>query len=144
MVNMAGKKNVEQLQHVPLFSACTERELAPIVRAMDEVSVGAGKEIVGQGTLGHDFYLIVSGGATVSRDGVTVAQLGPGQYFGELALLDGGLRNATVTITEPTDLLVLGQREFAAVLDSSPGVARKLLTQMAARLREADAQAVTH
>jgi len=67
-----------------------------------------------------------------------------GDFFGELALLDGAPRNATVTATEPTDLLVLGQREFAAVLDSSPGVARKLLTQMAARLRQADAQALTH
>jgi len=141
---MAGTKNVEQLQKVVLFSACTDRELAPIVRAMDEVSVGAGKEIVAEGTAGHDFYLIISGGATVSRDGATVAELGPGQYFGELALLDGAPRNATVTATEPTDLLVLGQREFAAVLDSSPGVARKLLTQMAARLRQADAQALTH
>ena len=141
---MAGTKNVEQLQKVVLFSACTDRELAPIVRAMDEVSVGAGKEIVAEGTAGHDFYLIVSGGATVSRDGATVAELGPGQYFGELALLDGAPRNATVTATEPTDLLVLGQREFAAVLDSSPGVARKLLTQMAARLRHADSQSLTH
>jgi len=141
---MAGTKNVEQLQKVVLFSACTDRELAPIVRAMDEVSVGAGKEIVAEGSAGHDFYLIISGGATVSRDGATVAELGPGQYFGELALLDGAPRNATVTATEPTDLLVLGQREFAAVLDSSPGVARKLLTQMAARLRQADAQALTH
>jgi len=141
---MAGTKNVEQLQKVVLFSACTDRELAPIVRAMDEVSVGAGKEIVAEGTAGHDFYLIISGGATVSRDGATVAELGPGQYFGELALLDGAPRNATVTATEPTDLLVLGQREFAAVLDSSPGVARKLLTQMAARLRHADSQSLTH
>ena len=80
----------------------------------------------------------------MSRDGASVAELGPGQYFGEMALLDGAPRNATVTATEPTDLLLLGQREFAAVLDSSPGVARKLLTHMAARLREADKQAVTH
>ncbi len=141
---MAGNRNVERLQEVALFSACTDRELAPVVRAMDEVSVGAGKEIVAQGTAGHEFYLIVSGGATVSRDGVAVAELGPGQYFGEMALLDGAPRNATVTATEPTDLLVLGQREFAAVLDSSPGVARKLLTHMAARLRGADQQSVTH
>ena len=141
---MAGNKNVEQLQEVGLFSACTDRELTQVARATDEVSVPAGKDIVTQGSLGHEFYLIVNGKAEVSRDGTTVAELGPGQYFGELALLDGAGRNATVTATEPTDLLVLGQREFAAVLDSHPGVARKLLTQMAARLREADTQAVTH
>lgn len=141
---MAGKKNVEQLREVALFSACTDRELAQVVRAMDEISVAAGKQIVAEGTAGHDFYLIVSGGATVSRDGTSVTDLGPGQYFGEMALLDGAPRNATVTANEPTDLLVLGQREFAAVLDGSPGVARKLLTNMAARLREADQQSLTH
>ncbi|MGZ4680996.1 MAG: cyclic nucleotide-binding domain-containing protein [Acidimicrobiales bacterium] len=141
---MAGNKNVERLQDVALFSACTDRELTQIARAMDEVSVSAGKEIVTQGTLGHEFYLIVDGRAKVSRDGATVAELGPGQYFGEMALLDGAPRNATVTASEPTDLLVLGQREFAAVLDGSPGVARKLLTHLAARLREADSQAVSH
>jgi CRP-like cAMP-binding protein len=141
---MTGKKNVERLQEVALFSACTDRELTQIVRAMDEVSVSPGKDIVTQGTLGHEFYLILDGRASVSRDGTTVAELGPGQYFGEMALLDGAPRNATVTASEPTDLLVLGQREFAAVLDTSPGVARKLLTHLAARLREADSQAVSH
>lgn len=141
---MTGKKNVERLQEVALFSACTDRELTQIARAMDEVSVSPGKDIVTQGTLGHEFYLILDGRASVSRDGTTVAELGPGQYFGEMALLDGAPRNATVTASEPTDLLVLGQREFAAVLDTSPGVARKLLTHLAARLREADSQAVSH
>ena len=141
---MAGNKNIERLQDVGLFSACTDRELTQIARAMDEVSVVAGRDIVTQGTLGHEFYLIVDGRATVSRDGTVVAELGPGEYFGEMALLDGAPRNATVSASEPTNLLVLGQREFAAVLDSSPGVARKLLTHMAARLREADTLAVTH
>ncbi len=141
---MAGNKNVERLQDVALFAACTDRELTQVARAMDEVSVDAGKDIVTQGTLGHEFYLILSGRASVSRDGSTVAELGPGQYFGEMALLDGAPRNATVTASEPIDLLVLGQREFAAVLDSSPGVARKLLVHLATRLREAESQAITH
>lgn len=136
---MSRNAKVERLQAVPLFSACTTRELAPLARASDEIEVAAGTAIVTEGTLGHEFYLVLRGRVTVSRDGVTVAELGPGRYFGELAVLDGSTRNATVTVTEPSVLLVLGQREFAAVLDSTPGVARKIITQMAARLRAADA-----
>ena len=141
---MARNSKVDRLQDVPLFSACTVKELTLIARATDEVDVAAGKEIVTEGSLGHDFYLILDGQATVSRGDSSLATLGPGQYFGEMALLDGAPRNATVTAAAPTTLLVLGQREFAAVLDSSPGVARKLLTNMSARLREADEHAVTH
>ena len=92
-----------------------------MARATDEVSVPAGKDIVTQGSLGHEFYLIVDGKAEVSRDGTTVAELGPGQYFGELALLDGAVRNATVTATEPTDLLVLGQRKSRRCSTATPG-----------------------
>jgi CRP/FNR family cyclic AMP-dependent transcriptional regulator len=141
---MARNPNVERLQDVALFSACTDRELTQIARASDEVSVEAGKEIVTEGTPGRDFYMIVEGSASVTRGGAKLADLGPGQYFGEMSLLDGAPRNATVTATAPTRLLVLGVREFAAVLDSSPGVARKLLQHLAARLREADENALTH
>ena len=141
---MARNSKVDQLQDVQLFSSCTVKELTQIARAADEVDVEPGTSIVTQGSLGHEFYLLVSGKVSVTRDGAEVAQLGPGQYFGELSLLDGAQRNATVTAVEPSVLLVLGQREFAAVLDSSPGVARKLLTQMAARLRAADDQVVSH
>ena len=141
---MARNSKVDRLQDVPLFSACTERELTQIARATDEVDVAAGKEIVAEGALGHDFYMILDGQATVTRAGTEVATLGPGQFFGEMAVLSGAPRNATVIATAPTKLLVLGQREFAAVLDSSPGVARKLLTNMAARLRDADEQALSH
>jgi CRP-like cAMP-binding protein len=141
---MARNSTVDRLQDVALFSSCAERELTQIARASDEVSVDDGKEIVTEGTAGHEFYMIIDGTASVTRGGVLVAELGPGQYFGEMSLLDGAPRNATVTATTPTTLLVLGQREFAAVLDSSPGVARKLLQHLAARLRDADQQALTH
>jgi CRP-like cAMP-binding protein len=94
--------------------------------------------------LGHEFYLIASGSAVVRRGGRKVATLGPGSYFGEMALLDRGPRSATVTTAEPTELIVLGQREFMAVLDRVPPVAHKLLVSMAGRLREADSRAVSH
>jgi len=135
---------IEQLAQVRMFSAFNKKELALIARASDEVSVPAGKELVQEGTPGHEFFLILSGEASVRRNGRKIVTLGPGQYFGELALLDRGPRTATVVSETPMELLVLGQREFAGVLDEVPHLAHKLLTIMAARVREADAKAFSH
>ena len=81
---------------------------------------------------GHEFFVIVEGTAKVSRQGRKVAEVGPGASFGELALLDRAPRNATVTAETPMELVVLGQREFAGLIDDVPGFARKLLAGMAA------------
>ncbi len=86
----------------------------------------------------------MSGEATVRRNGRKVATLGPGSYFGELALLDRGPRSATVVADTDMELAVIGQREFMSVIDQVPTVAEKLLSSMAARLREADTRAVTN
>ena len=86
--------------------------------------------------------MIVEGTAKVSRQGRKVAEIGPGASFGELALLDRAPRNATVTAETPMELVVLGQREFAGLIDDVPGFARKLLAGMAQRLRESDAKSV--
>ncbi len=142
---MARKDSkLDQLANVRLFAACNKKELGIIGRASDEVTVPAGKQLVGEGSTGHEFFLILEGQAAVKRDGRKVATLGPGQYFGELALLDRGVRSASVEALTPMTLLVLGQREFSAVLDEVPGLAHKILTIMAGRLREADAKAVSH
>jgi CRP/FNR family transcriptional regulator, cyclic AMP receptor protein len=135
---------LDHLANVKLFAACNKKELGIIGRASDEISVSAGKELVGEGSTGHEFFLILEGQAAVKRGGRKVATLGPGQYFGELALLDRGARSATVVAETTMTLLVLGQREFSAVLDEVPGLAHKLLTIMAGRLREADAKALSH
>jgi CRP-like cAMP-binding protein len=86
--------------------------------------------------------VIVDGTAKVTRQGRKVATLGPGAAFGELALLDRAPRNASVVAETPMELVVLGQREFAGILDEVPGFARKLLAGLAHRLREADAKSV--
>jgi CRP-like cAMP-binding protein len=141
---MARNTKTDQLRLVPLFSACTDKELAQIARACDEVAVEPGAVVVREGTAGEHFFLIGTGEAAVSRGGQEVATVGPGQYFGELSLLDEGPRTATVTAATSMTLLRLGRREFAAVIDSWPGVAHKLLEQMAKRLRLADEQAFTN
>lgn len=140
---MADKK-LEQLSRVKMFGSLNKKELALVAKASDLIDVPAGTDIVKQGEIGHEFYLISSGSAVVRRNGRKVATLSPGRYFGEMALLDRGPRTATVTTEEPTQLIVLGQREFAAVLDQVPPLAHKLLVSMAARLREADTKAVSH
>jgi CRP-like cAMP-binding protein len=141
---MARDSKTDQLAQVRLFSAFNKKELALIAKASDEVDVSAGKELVKEGSPGHEFFLILKGDAAVRRNGRKVTTLGPGQYFGELALLDRGPRNATVVAETPMQLLVLGQREFAGVLDEVPVLAHKMLTIMAARVREADARSNTN
>lgn len=141
---MARDSKLDHLGQVRLFSACNKKELGLIGKASDEVSVPAGKEIVTEGNTGHEFFLILSGQAAVKRGNRKVATLSAGDYFGELALLSKGERNATVVAETDMELLVLGQREFSGVLDEVPGMAHKLLVSMAGRLREADAKAVSH
>lgn len=133
---------LEELSRMWLFSACTKKELGVIGRATEEIEVAAGKELTKEGATGHEFFLVLDGEASVRKNGRKVAALGPGQYFGELALLDRGPRNATVTAETPMKLLVIPQREFSAVLDEVPGMSHKLLRAMAERLRAADAKAV--
>lgn len=140
---MADKK-IDHLGQVKMFSSLNKKELGLVARASDVVQVPAGTDIVKQGDVGHEFYLIARGSATVRRNGRKVARLGPGSYFGEMALLDRGPRSATITADEPCELIVIGQREFSAVLEQVPPVAHKLLLGMAARLREADNRAVSH
>ncbi|MGH9098346.1 MAG: cyclic nucleotide-binding domain-containing protein, partial [Acidimicrobiales bacterium] len=99
------------------------------------------KVLVEEGTIGREFFLIVDGEANVTRDGRKVARLGPGAYFGELALLDRRPRSASVISDTDMEVLVLSQRQFNGVLDLVPAIAHKLLMAMAARLRESDAKA---
>lgn len=133
---------LDHLARVPLFSACSKRDLALVARRAEDVRVDAGKVLIAEGDSGHEFFVIVEGRARVSRQGRRVALLGPGQAFGELALLGKHPRNATVVAETPMELVVLGQREFAGIIDEVPGFARKLLSGMAKRLRDADAKSV--
>ena len=125
-----------------MFSALSKRDLQLVARRAEDVRVPGGKVLVNEGETGHEFFVILDGSARVTRRGKRVATIGPGDAFGELALLDKAPRNATVIAETPMELVVLGQREFAGIIDEVPGFARKLLAGMASRLREADAKAV--
>lgn len=138
MVNRAPDIDLSKIW---LFSTCSTRELRTIRRALEEVTVPPGRVLCEEGAIGREFFLIVDGKASVSRGGRRIATLGPGQYFGELALLDRRPRSATVVSDTDMLLLVLGQRQFNGLLDSVPALGRKLLAATATRLRESDAKA---
>jgi len=135
---MAAKRSELDLGSIWLFSACPASQLRMIRRAVEEVEVPAGVVLCEEGTVGREFFYILEGTAIVKRNGRRVTALGQGRYFGELALLDRHPRSATVVSDTPMKLLVLEQRKFNGLLDSTPGMSHKLLVAMAERLREAD------
>jgi CRP-like cAMP-binding protein len=132
---------LDQLASVPLFAACSRRELQKIGKASDELRVVPGTVLVEQGDTGRECYIILEGTASVKRSNRKVASLGPGATVGELALLDHGPRTATVVADTDLHLLVLGSRQFAGVLEEVPSLARKLMAALAARVRELDTKA---
>ena len=140
---MARRDDVlNHLTKVPLFSACSKKDLATVAKYSEHVKLKAGTQMTTQGEIGHEFFVIIDGKATVNRDGKQLVVLGPGDSFGELSLLDRAPRNATVVAETEVDTLVLGQREFSALLDIVPTLAHKLLIGLARRVHATDAQKV--
>jgi CRP-like cAMP-binding protein len=136
-----GKRDLaETLGHVALFSKCTKGELRTVARHAETVKLEPGVDLTEQGADGDAFYVILDGTAKVEVDGEQTGELGPGDYFGELALLDGAPRSATVTSTDDLEVAVLGVRMFRTLLREFPDLAAQLLAGMAGALREARGQ----
>jgi CRP-like cAMP-binding protein len=127
---------LDLLARVPLFASCTRADLKVLDANATFRSVGVGCELVREGENGDELFIVIDGTARVNRGGQVVDQLGPGDFFGELALLDPGPRNATVTATSELDLLVIERTQFDTVLAKAPALTRSLLAGMARRLRE--------
>jgi len=137
-VNSADRSSaaIERFRAIPVFAACTKSELAEIDRVADEVHVEAGRTIMRQGDLGQELAVIISGEVEVERDGTAIATLGPGAYFGEIALLDSLTRTASVTALTDVVLEVIDRRGFNTLLDDLPHLARSLLVGMSQRVAE--------
>src|SRR5688572_4222231 len=103
---------LEHLARVPLFSACNKTELRSLAKRTNDIKVDAGQVIIREYQGAYEFFVVFEGQAEVSREGKRVAVIGPGDFFGELALLDRGLRNATVTALTPMEIIVLPQWDF--------------------------------
>ena len=130
---------VDLLGEVTLFSKCSRGELKTVARHAETVRLEPGVELTRQGADGDAFYVILDGTAEVVVDGERVNELGPGDWFGELALLDGEPRTATVTSVDELEVAVLGVRMFRTLLLEFPDLAAQLLAGMAGALREARA-----
>jgi len=128
----------DRIKGVPLFSEFSEKELQRVAAIAKEVQFAAGKEIAKQGESGVGFHMIVEGEASVSVDGTEHASLQPGTYFGEMSLLDGGPRSATVSAKTDLKTVSLTSWDFNALLDQYPELARKLLIQLCKRLRSVE------
>jgi CRP/FNR family cyclic AMP-dependent transcriptional regulator len=136
---MARQSHLDHLAAVSLFAACSKKELQAVARATDEVVLPAGRALCEQGATGREAFIILQGSADVLINGTKVATLGPGTCVGELALLDPGPRTATVVAATDIDALVIGVREFSAIIDEVPPITHKLLRALAARIRALDA-----
>jgi CRP/FNR family cyclic AMP-dependent transcriptional regulator len=131
---------IEHLGRVPLFSACSRDELRKLSRRTTDIPIAEGQVLVKEGERGLEFFVIVSGRAKVSRRGRKVGEVGPGDFFGELALLIDAERNATVTALSPMEAIVLSRREFEAALADAPRMTQKIMAGMASRLAEFDSK----
>jgi CRP-like cAMP-binding protein len=123
------------LGSVPLFSSLTTRQRKSIADSGKERSYPAGASIVKLGDKGVGFYLVLEGKANVRKENRSVAALGPGQFFGEMALFDEQPRTADVIAESPTRCLVLSSWEFWGALSKEPEVLRALMQEMVRRLR---------
>jgi CRP-like cAMP-binding protein len=135
-VTLAREQTTQLLAETRLFAGVDPDDLARIADRISEVEVPADRVIARQGEIGTGFFIVASGMVRVVRDGETLAELGPGDFFGELSVLDGKPRNAQVVSIEPTICLALATWEFEAVVREQPSVALAILRELAGRLRD--------
>lgn len=139
---MPRDEKIELMRSVPLFRGLTDTELERVSALADIVELPKDRVILTQGQNGWEMFVLVTGSARVERDGQSLGERGPGEVLGEIALLDGGPRTATVTLSKASRLLVLARREFQTLLDEFPEIRLRILETVAGRLRSLDHDAV--
>jgi CRP-like cAMP-binding protein len=138
-VPLNTNEKVALLRRIPLFAACTKTELVKVAARAEEREALAGDTLTAEGQPGREFFVLVAGAAVVRRRGRKLANLGAGDWFGELAILRSEPRTATVTATSRALLLVISDRAFRRVIEATPQIALKVLESVAQRL-ERDAR----
>jgi CRP/FNR family cyclic AMP-dependent transcriptional regulator len=125
---------VKRLEAVGLFSSLPKKDLERLARWTDEVSIKEGEELATEGLFAHEFFVIEDGAAEVLQGGSRIAELGPGDFFGEIALLETERRTATVVASTPMRVIVMFQREFKQMEQEMPAVADRVRSAIRARL----------
>ena len=131
-------KKVESLRRAPLFEGLSKKDLIQLARLTEDLEIPAGTVLTKEGETGREFFVIVDGEAVVKRKGRRVATLGPGDFFGEIALVEHVPRRATVTTKTALRCFLLTQQSFLRVLDEQAGVERKVLRALARRVLALD------
>ena len=125
---------VELLKRTPLFAGCTKSELRELAKTADELDLREGTVLIREGRPGREFFVLIDGTAEVTKQGKKIADLGPGDWLGEIALITDSPRTATVTATSPVDVLVITDRRFRSVVETMPSIALKMLASVGERL----------
>jgi CRP/FNR family transcriptional regulator, cyclic AMP receptor protein len=118
---------------VPLFAQCSKGELQEIAAIADEIDIAEGKELTTEGSPGREFFVIIEGTASVAQDGDQINNLGPGDFFGEVALVKDTPRTATVTATSPVRALVITRQNFKRLIEQQPDIERTVLKALVDR-----------
>lgn len=129
---------VALVEKVPLFAGLSQKEYGQIAHSVNEIEVPAGARLLTAGEPGGELFVIVDGEATVTNNNGRTTALKAGDYFGEMSLIDGSPRSATVDASAPIRLLVLGQKDFWRVLEGAPSMARKIMQTLSHRVRAAE------
>ena len=130
---------IERLEEVNLLEGCTRRQLKAIAKISEIIEVPAGTVLARMGQPGEAFFVILDGHARVEVSPRKRSRLGPGQYFGEMSLLDGGPRSASVVAETPLRLLVIKRRDFSTLLREATDLTQSLLVTLSHRVRVAEA-----
>ena len=125
---------VDLLRKVPLFAACSKGELRKLASIADEIDLREGTVLTREGRTAHEFFVLVEGTVRITKNGRKLADLGPGSWLGEIALLTKAPRTATATATSPVVALVIVDRDFRSVVSEIPSIAMKMLSCVAERL----------
>jgi CRP/FNR family transcriptional regulator, cyclic AMP receptor protein len=133
-VRLGGNQKIDLIRKVPLFARCSRAELKEIALLADEIDLHEGKEMTREGAPGREFFVLLEGTAEVKKNSRRVNTLGPGDFFGEIALVSHEPRTATVIATSPVRALVITDRSFRRLLDDAPQVQTKVMEAMAERL----------
>jgi CRP/FNR family transcriptional regulator, cyclic AMP receptor protein len=118
---------------VPLFAQCSKGELQEIAAIADEIDIAEGKALTTEGSPGREFFVIIEGTASVAQDGEQINDLGPGDFFGEVALVKDTPRTATVTATSPVRALVVTAQNFRRLIEHQPNIERTVLKALVDR-----------
>ena len=131
---LGSNSKIDLIKGVPLFASASKQELAEIAGIADEIDLPEGKVLIKEGDTGREFFVLIEGTAEIARGGKKVASIGPGDFFGEIALIAKTPRNATITTTSPIRTLVITDRAFRQLLDHAPQIQIGVLTALAERL----------